>query len=63
MGVSGVEGTFTYTCENVMRLLRSNRDSVMAMLEAFVHDPLMNWRLIFTSPPPAVAVGRSPRAR
>ena len=63
MGVSGVEGTYTYTCENVMRVLRSNRDSVMAMLEAFVHDPLMNWRLIFTSPPPAVAVGRSPRAR
>ena len=48
MGVSGVEGNFTYTCENVMRVLRSNRDSVMAMLEAFVHDPLMNWRLIFT---------------
>merc|ERR1719311_695469 len=47
MGVSGVEGNFTMTCEAVMRVLRSNRDSVMAMLEAFVHDPLMNWRLIF----------------
>ena len=26
-----------------------NRDSVMAMLEAFVHDPLINWRLLNTT--------------
>ncbi len=25
-----------------------NKDSVMAMLEAFVHDPLINWRLLNT---------------
>ena len=25
---------------------QQNRDSVMAMLEAFVHDPLINWRLL-----------------
>ena len=31
-----------------MRALRSNKDSVMAMLEAFVHDPLINWRLLNT---------------
>ena len=29
-------------------MLRSNKDSVMAMLEAFVHDPLINWRLLNT---------------
>jgi FKBP12-rapamycin complex-associated protein len=29
-------------------VLRSNKDSVMAMLEAFVHDPLINWRLLNT---------------
>lgn len=29
-----------------MRVLRANKDSVMAMLEAFVHDPLINWRLL-----------------
>jgi len=34
------------TCENVMRVLRSNKESVTAMLEAFVHDPLINWRLL-----------------
>ncbi len=31
-----------------MRVLRSNKDSVMAMLEAFVYDPLINWRLVKT---------------
>ncbi|BDA44527.1 Serine/threonine-protein kinase TOR [Coccomyxa sp. Obi] len=48
MEVSGVEGNFRSTCESVMRVLRSNKDSVMAMLEAFVYDPLINWRLVKT---------------
>ena len=30
----------------VMSVLRENRDSVMAMLEAFVYDPLISWRLL-----------------
>ncbi|KAL6744723.1 hypothetical protein V8C86DRAFT_3167703 [Haematococcus lacustris] len=46
MEVSGLEGNFRTTCENVMRVLRSNKESVTAMLEAFVHDPLINWRLL-----------------
>lgn len=29
-----------------MKVLRGNKDSVMAMLEAFVYDPLINWRLV-----------------
>lgn len=45
MEVSGIEGNFISTCENVMHVLRANKDSVMAMMEAFVHDPLINWRL------------------
>ena len=49
MEVSGVEGNFRSTCESVMRVLRGNKDSVMAMLEAFVHDPLINWRLLNTT--------------
>ena len=43
MEVSGVEGTYRGVCESVLRILRSNSDSVMTMLEAFVHDPLINW--------------------
>ncbi len=46
MEVSGIEGNYRITCENVMRVLRENKDSVMAVLEAFVHDPLINWRLL-----------------
>lgn len=34
------------TCENVMTVLRDNKDSLMAVLEAFVYDPLLNWRLM-----------------
>ncbi|CAB40167.2 TORC1 serine/threonine protein kinase Tor2 [Schizosaccharomyces pombe] len=45
MEVSGIEGTFRITCEHVMRVLRTNKESVMAVLEAFVYDPLINWRL------------------
>ena len=44
--VSGVEGTFRSTSEIIMRVLRDNKESLMAMLQAFVHDPLINWRLL-----------------
>jgi FKBP12-rapamycin complex-associated protein len=46
MEVSGIEGNFRSVCESVMRVLRANKESVMAVLEAFVHDPLINWRLL-----------------
>jgi phosphatidylinositol kinase/protein kinase (PI-3 family) len=49
--VSGIEGNFRIICENVMRMLRENKDSLMAMLEAFVYDPLINWRLLSTVSP------------
>jgi FKBP12-rapamycin complex-associated protein len=48
MEVAGIEGNFRATCDDVMRVLRGNKDSVMAMLEAFVYDPLINWRLLNT---------------
>ena len=46
MEVGGIEGTFRSTCESVMGVMRQNEDSLMAILEAFVHDPLMNWKLL-----------------
>lgn len=58
MEVSGIEGNFRSTCESVMQVLRTNKDSVMAMMEAFVHDPLINWRL-FTLPEVPHVPGRS----
>lgn len=29
-----------------MKVLRDNKESLMAVLEAFVYDPLINWRLM-----------------
>ncbi|KPV75332.1 uncharacterized protein RHOBADRAFT_53323, partial [Rhodotorula graminis WP1] len=46
MEVSGIEGTFKITCQHTMRVLRENKESILAVLEAFVHDPLINWRLV-----------------
>lgn len=46
MEVTGIEGTYRRTCESVMNVLRKNKDSLMAVLEAFVYDPLLNWRLL-----------------
>mmetsp|Transcript_15420 Transcript_15420/g.37914 ORF Transcript_15420/g.37914 Transcript_15420/m.37914 type:complete len:931 (-) Transcript_15420:228-3020(-) len=46
MEVSGIEGIFRFTCEAVMRVLRDNKESIVAVLEAFVFDPLINWRLL-----------------
>jgi FKBP12-rapamycin complex-associated protein len=50
MEVSGVEGSYRDTCERTMTVLRDNRDSLVAMLEAFVYDPLISWRLLGESP-------------
>lgn len=44
--VTGLDGNYRITCHTVMEVLREHRDSVMAVLEAFVYDPLLNWRLM-----------------
>jgi FKBP12-rapamycin complex-associated protein len=45
MEVSNIEGSFRITCEHVMRVLRDNKESLMAVLEAvsiFIHaSPLI----------------------
>ena len=48
MESSDTQGTFQSTAEKVMHVLRYNGDSVMAMLEAFVYDPLISWKLLTT---------------
>lgn len=60
MEVSGIEGNFRYTCEASMRVLRENRDSLMAVLEAFVYDPLINWRLLKKDTMPSHAEPQPP---
>lgn len=46
MEISGTEGNFRNTCEQVMAVLRQNKDSLMAMLEVFLYEPLVSWRII-----------------
>lgn len=55
LGVTGVEGereettelttvgVFRKAAEITLDLLRTNSDSLMSVLEAFVHDPLVEW--------------------
>lgn len=43
MEVSGIKGTYRVTSEGVMRVLREHKESLLAVLEAFVHDPLLAW--------------------
>ncbi|XP_075220340.1 serine/threonine-protein kinase Tor [Lycorma delicatula] len=57
MEVTGIEGTYRRTCESVMWVLHRNKDSLMAVLEAFVYDPLLNWRLM--DPGPTVKTKRT----
>ncbi|ELU37806.1 phosphatidylinositol 3-kinase tor2 [Rhizoctonia solani AG-1 IA] len=39
-------GSYRNTCVITMEVLRRNKDSLLAVLEAFVWDPLINWRLM-----------------
>ncbi|KAF7639171.1 hypothetical protein Mgra_00001404 [Meloidogyne graminicola] len=55
MEVTGIDGNYRLTCERVLRLLRANNDSILAVLESFVYDPMLNWRL--TEGAAAMAVG------
>src|SRR5438552_10147978 len=43
MGVTGYEGVFRKAGEVTMRLLRANNDTLMSVLESFIHDPLVEW--------------------
>lgn len=52
MEVSNIEGSFRTTCEHTMRVLRQNKESLVAVLEAFIHDPLLTWRLGNKDSPP-----------
>jgi len=46
MEVSGIEGNFRTTCENTMRVMRDRKESILAIMEAFVYDPLISFRLL-----------------
>lgn len=43
--VSKIEGTFRACCENVMEIMKENGEQIMALLEAFIYDPLLQWTI------------------
>lgn len=43
LGVTGCEGVFRKAAEISMGILREHKDSLMSVLEAMVHDPLVEW--------------------
>lgn len=45
LGITGVEGVFRKAAEITMNILREHKDSLMSVLEAMVHDPLVEWNL------------------
>ncbi|KAI1289435.1 Serine/threonine-protein kinase SMG1 [Halotydeus destructor] len=42
-GITGVEGTFRISCEQVLNVMRTERETLLMLLEAFVSDPLVDW--------------------
>lgn len=38
-----VPGIFRIACEVALQLLRDNKDSLMNVLDSFIHDPLVEW--------------------
>ncbi|XP_063170959.1 serine/threonine-protein kinase SMG1 [Candoia aspera] len=42
-GVTGVEGVFRLSCEQVLHIMRRGRETLLTLLEAFVYDPLVDW--------------------
>jgi len=49
MEACGIEGNYRNTSELVLKVIRENKESLIAVLEAFVYDPLFYWRLITIS--------------
>nr|CCC47387.1 conserved hypothetical protein, fragment [Trypanosoma vivax Y486] len=45
LGISGVDGVYRLTSELVMKNLRRHSENLLSILEAFIYDPLINWRL------------------
>lgn len=43
LGITGVEGAFRISCEVTIDILRRNRDPLISQLDAFIHDPLVEF--------------------
>ncbi len=51
LGLSGYEGTLRRCSEVTMDVLRKWRDTLLSVLEPFIHDPLVEWKKTAPAPP------------
>jgi ataxia telangiectasia mutated family protein len=42
---AGVEGVMRKCCEETLRVLRTHKESLLTIVEVFIHDPLYKWAL------------------
>jgi len=42
-GVTGTDGLFRLSCERTLEILRSGKETLLTLLEAFIYDPLVDW--------------------
>jgi ataxia telangiectasia mutated family protein len=45
MGPVGVEGPMRRCCEEALTVMRAARESLLTVIEVFIHDPLINWKM------------------
>ncbi|CAI4231185.1 unnamed protein product [Auanema sp. JU1783] len=43
LGPTGVEGVFRKACEVTLKVLRENKETLLSVIQTFVHDPLVEW--------------------
>ena len=43
LGITGYEGVFLRVCEITLSILRAHRETLINVLETFIHDPLVEW--------------------
>ena len=49
LGITGYEGMFLRVCEITLRVLRTHRETLISVLETFIHDPLVEWTKSYKS--------------
>ena len=43
LGITGYEDVFLKVCEITLSVLRAHKETLMSVLETFIHDPLVEW--------------------
>ncbi|CAF4629957.1 unnamed protein product [Rotaria sp. Silwood2] len=43
LGIAGLEGKFSLSSENVLRILRNRKEILLNLLKSFIYDPFIDW--------------------